>query len=176
MSRVTVPSPRHLVLVGLMGAGKSTVGEQCAARLGRPFLDTDALIEASTGATLAELFATRGEDGFRELERAAVADACDLPEPAVVACGGGAVLDADNRRRLHAAGLVVWLRATPAELAARVGAGAGRPLLVGGPVPTLERLAETRAAAYDAAADVTIDTDGRAVAEVVDRVLEAFGA
>ncbi len=174
MSAVQASRPRHLILVGLMGAGKTTVGERCATRLERPLVDTDDLVETATGATVAELFATRGEDRFREFERAAVADACSSPVPAVIACGGGAVLDGDNRGRLRAAGLVVWLRAAPAELAARVGTGAGRPLLVRGPAPTLERLAEARAAAYEAAADVTVDTDGRAIDDVVAEVLAAF--
>jgi hypothetical protein len=80
-------------------------------------------------ATVAEIFATQGERAFRSLERTAVADACASPEPLVVACGGGAVLDPDNRRALREHGVVVWLRAANEELGRRVGAGEGRPLL-----------------------------------------------
>src|SRR5438552_4016152 len=97
----------------MMGAGKTTVGERCAARLGRRFVDTDALVEARTGRTVGEIFAAEGEPAFRAYERAAVAEACATPEPLVIACGGGVVLDPDNRRILRARSLVVWLRATP---------------------------------------------------------------
>jgi shikimate kinase len=142
---------RHLVLVGLMGAGKTTVGAACATRLARPFVDTDDVVEANTGMTVAELFAHEGEARFRELERQAVVDACATPAPAVIACGGGAVIDGDNRRRLHQAGFVVWLQAAPATLMARVKIGAERPLLDGRSTATLERLAVVRAAAYEAA-------------------------
>jgi shikimate kinase len=163
---------RHLVLVGLMGAGKTTVGAACATRLARPFVDT--VVEANTGMSVAELFAHEGEGRFRELERQAVVDACATPAPAVIACGGGAVVDADNRRRLHQAGFVVWLQAAPATLMARVKTGAERPLLDGRGTATLERLAVVRAAAYEATADALVATDGFTVHEVVDAVLEEY--
>jgi shikimate kinase len=165
---------RHLVLVGLMGAGKSTAGAACATRLARPFVDTDDVVEANTGISVAELFARDGEARFRELEHQAVVDACATPAPAVIACGGGAVVDADNRRRLQRSGFVVWLQATPATLMARVKTGSGRPLLDGRGTATLERLAVVRAAAYEAAADALVDTDGLTVHEVVDAVLEVY--
>jgi len=165
----------HLVLVGLMGSGKSSVGEHCATLLGRPFVDTDELVAATAGATVPEIFAAQGETGFRALERTAVADVCASPEPLVIACGGGAVLDPDNRRQLRDHGVVVWLRAGTDELARRVGAGDGRPLLQGGsPAATLARLAELRAPAYEAVAHVVVDTDGLEVGAVTDRVLEEF--
>jgi shikimate kinase len=168
----------HLVLVGLMGAGKTTVGERCAARLERPFVDTDDVVEAVARRSVQALFAEAGESAFRELERDAVRDATASPVAAVIACGGGAVLDAENRRRLRAAGTVVWLRASPAVLAERVDADdVDRPLLASrGAVSTLERLAVVRAAAYDAVADVAVDTDGRTVDEVADAVLEVYRA
>jgi shikimate kinase len=169
-------SERHLVLVGLMGAGKTTVGQRCATRLERPFVDTDQLVEAGTGMTVSEIFSRDGEAHFRELERAAVADVCASPTPLVIACGGGAVLDADNRRRLRDTGVVVWLRASPAELGARVGGRADRPLLRGGTpaAVTLERLTEMRAPAYEAAAHLTVDTGACSVDDVVTRVLEGW--
>lgn len=165
---------RHLVLIGLMGAGKTTVGEICATRLGRPFVDVDDLVVATAGRTVAEIFATDGEAGFRRRERAAITDACASPEALVLATGGGAVLDADNRRALRAAGVVVWLVAPPTVLAARVASDDDRPLLAGDPVTTLTRLADARADCYEATAHVAVDTDGRTVAEVADRVLEAY--
>jgi len=167
-------SRRHLVLVGLMGAGKTTVGAACATRLARPFVDTDDIVEATTSMSVSDVFAHQGEVAFRELERRAVADACATPTPAVIACGGGAVLDGDNRRRLHRAGFVVWLQAPPATLMGRVKAGSERPLLQGRGTATLERLAVVRAAAYEAAADAVVDTDGRTIPEVVDAVLEVY--
>lgn len=168
----------HLVLVGLMGAGKTTVGQRCAALLVRGFVDTDALIETNTGLTVAEIFERDGEAHFRALERDAVADACVSPAPLVIACGGGAVLDPDSRRALHAAGLVVWLQASPAVLGGRVGSAADRPLLGGsnGATVTLERLATLRAPAYEAAADVTVDTEGRTVDEVAAVVIEELSS
>ena len=167
----------HLVLVGLMGVGKTSVGEVCATRLDRPFVDTDDLVETAAGMTIADVFAYYGEARFRALEREAVTDACASPVPAVVACGGGAVLHADNRRRLKTAGLVVWLQAPPEVLVDRVGRGharAERPLLADGPAPTLERLAVVRADAYGAVADAHIDTSGLTVSEVADAVLEVY--
>jgi shikimate kinase len=171
---------RHLVLIGMMGAGKTTVGRRCATRLERAFIDTDDLIEATTGMRVAEIFETQGESVFRDLERVAVADACASPEPLVIACGGGAVLDADSRRRLRETGVVVWLRAAPEVLSGRVSreGSAVRPLLAGaGSTPaaaTLERLAGLRADTYEAAAHAVVDTDGRTQDQVADAVVEAF--
>ena len=164
----------HLVLVGLMGAGKTSVGRVCAERLGRPFVDTDDVVEALAQMTVAEIFAAYGEPRFRELERQAVADVCASPAPLVIACGGGVAVDPENRTRLTAAGSVVGLRARVAVLAARVGDGATRPLLTPDPRTSLSRLAAAREAAYEAAADVTVDTGDRTVDEVVDAVLRAF--
>jgi shikimate kinase len=169
---------RHLVLIGLMGAGKTTVGHRCAELLDRPFVDTDQLVEATTRMAVAEIFDQHGEQRFRALERDAIADACASPAPLVIACGGGAVLDPDNRRVLRSHGVVVWLQASPAVLGDRVGAGAGevRPLLAGGspPTATLARLSELRAPAYEAAAHVRVDTEGQTVDEVAARVVEEF--
>ncbi len=165
-------APRHLVLVGLMGAGKTTVGRRCAARLGRTFVDTDELVEAVVGRTVAEIFATEGETAFRALEHTAVEDACAAPEPIVIACGGGAVLDPANRAALTAHGFVVWLQAASDRLAARVGAGDDRPLLRGGPAePQLERLAVLRSDLYASVADAVVTTDECDVEQVVDAVL-----
>ena len=169
------PASRHLIFVGLMGSGKTTVGKRCAEALGRPFVDTDELVEASAGQTVAELFATVGEIGFRAVERQAVADACASPIPIVISCGGGAVLDADNRRHLQSSGHVVWLHAAAPVLAERIGSTSARPLLANGnPEVTLERLSTLRAGTYSAVAEVTIDTGDLAVDEVVERVLHEF--
>lgn len=164
----------HLVLVGPMGAGKTRVGRAAAEALGRPFVDTDDLVEALAGREIPEIFATEGERGFRDLERRAVADACAAPEPSVVACGGGAVLDAENRRAMAGAGLVVWLTADPDVLAARVGGGEGRPLLGDDPRRSIRRLLALREPAYEAASDARIDTSGSDLHGAAEAVLAAF--
>jgi len=165
---------RHLVLVGLMGAGKTTVGARCAERLARPFVDTDDLIITRAAMPFDELWRTGGEPRFRELEREVIAEVSASPDPLVIASGGGAIVDPDNRRRLRGAGVVVWLRAPTAVLAARVGDGATRPLLAGDPEGALARLDAAREDAYSASADAVIDTEDRAVDEVADAVLDAF--
>ena len=165
---------RHLVLVGLMGAGKTTVGRRCAERLGRAFVDTDELIVTRAAMPFEELWRTGGEARFRESEREVVVEVCASPAPLVIACGGGTVVDPDNRRHLRGAGVVVWLQAPTAVLAARVGNDESRPLLAGDPAGALARLSALRADAYTAAADAVVETDGRDVEEVADSVLAAF--
>jgi shikimate kinase len=161
-----------------MGAGKTTIGAECARRLDRAFVDTDELIEATAGRTIPEVFASEGEAGFRTLERAVVADVCASPVPLVIAVGGGAMLDPENRRLAGSNATVVWLRAEPRELAQRVAtqaaeAGGERPLLAtADPLAMIERLTSLRADAYGAIADVVVDTDDRSIAAVADAVLE----
>ena len=176
MSEASAGREPHLVLVGMMGAGKTTVGTRCAERLGRGFVDTDELVIARTGRSIADIFVADGEPAFRAHERAAVAEACASSEPFVIACGGGAVLDPENRQVLRAHGVVVWLRASPPVLAARVAQdGTERPLLgsmLHDAEARLTELEEQRDAAYRATAHVTVDTSRRTVDEVVDVVLE----
>jgi shikimate kinase len=164
----------HLVLIGLMGAGKSSVGRRCADRLGRPFVDTDDVVVTMTGMPFTEFFAQYGEPAFRDLERQAVADVSASPEPLVIACGGGTVIDPENRRRLRASGVVVWLRAPANVLAARVGNGESRPLLAGDPEAALRRLGAAREPAYEAAAHVSVDTDELDVDSVADAVITIY--
>ncbi|HMK99080.1 MAG TPA: shikimate kinase [Acidimicrobiales bacterium] len=165
--------PERLVLVGMMGAGKSTVGRLLAERLGRVFVDVDDEIVRLAGGSVADIFDS-GERDFRDLERQCLRGALDADADVVVAAGGGAVLDADNRARMRLAGTVVWLRATPATLSERVGDGSGRPLLENtdeGGLAVLNRLSAERAALYEEVAHAVVDTDGLSTAEVADRVL-----
>jgi shikimate kinase len=171
---MSVAARRHLVLVGLMGAGKSVVGARCAERLGRPFVDTDDEIVTRAAMPFDEIWETGGEARFRELEREVVADVCASPDPLVIASGGGAIVDPDNRRRFRAAGVVVWLHAPTAVLAARVGDGATRPLLAGDPAGALARLGAARQDAYESAADAVVETGDRAIDDVADAVLDAY--
>ena len=167
---------KHLVLIGLMGAGKTTVGLECARRLGRTFVDTDDLVTDNAHMTVEGIFAKEGEPRFREIERTVVADVCASPEALVIACGGGTVLDAENRRALRASGVVIWLRAPTATLLARVGDGSTRPLLRDDPAGALQRLVRLREPAYESAAHACVDTDDLDVAAVAGRVLSVFEA
>jgi len=163
----------RLLLVGMMGAGKSTVGRAVASRLGWPHRDTDAEIVRRAGATVPELFAARGEPAFRRLESEVLAAVLTEPGPCVVSVGGGAVLDPGNRAALGRAGTVVWLRARPATLAGRVGSGRGRPLLGGpdGAAGALARIEAERRAVYAEVATAVVDVDELDTAAVADRVL-----
>ena len=142
---------KHVVLVGLSGSGKSTIGPTLAERLGRAFVDTDDLIVERVGMPIAQLFAQRGEPAFRAIERDAVAAAVDR-EASVIATGGGAPVDPGNRGKLWDGNLVVWLDAPLKVLVQRVGdAGHGRPLLRGGAAVRLARLHSARAPIYQTA-------------------------
>ena len=174
---------RHLVLIGMMGVGKSSVGRRVALRLGRQFLDTDRLVEDEAGCTVAEIFAGEGEPAFRALENAAVRRALESDPYAVIAFGGGAVLEPTNRGLARELALVVWLQAPARELARRVSAsmrrsgGTARPLLSQGrsPEQVLEDLARQREEAYRAAAHVLVDTSGRSPGQAATAVLIATG-
>src|SRR5580700_8126977 len=112
--------PARLLLVGMMGSGKTTVGHLAAARLGWPHLDSDAEVERETGQSVPEIFVSQGESAFRAAETAALVRALSV-EPVVVSVAGGAVLDSQNRRLIRHSGTVVWLRADVETLADRVG-------------------------------------------------------
>jgi shikimate kinase len=138
-----------VVLIGLSGSGKSTVGKLLAARIGLPFLDTDRIIEERTSTTIADLFASQGEQRFRDVEAAVVAIACG--QAAVVATGGGAVLREANRRAMRKGNLVVWLDPPLDILARRLVAhqhGEVRPLLEGDIELRLAELNEQRRHLY----------------------------
>jgi shikimate kinase len=158
-----------LVLVGPPGAGKTSVGELVASRAGLGFRDTDRDVEATAGASVADLFVEQGEEAFRELEVEAVARA--LAEHAgVLALGGGAVLDQRSRERLASVEPVVFLDVGLADAASRVGLNRDRPLLLGNPRAQLKALLDARRPVYEQVATVVIDTTGRDVDAVADDV------
>lgn len=164
--------PRHLVLVGMMGAGKSTVGRIVAERLGRELLDSDAVIETATGRTVREIWAADGEEAFRTLETRALREALAADAPSVIAAAGGVVLREENRRMLaEADARVVWLMATPDVLVDRVRSGMHRPLLDDDPEGTLQRMWAEREPLYQEVADAIVSVDGRSINEVVEAVL-----
>lgn len=182
MDEVAGPLPegaRRLWLVGMMGAGKSTVARALADQLGWPLLDTDRAIEQRTGRTIAEIFADEGEAAFRRAESAALEDVARLAGPIVVSVGGGAVKSEANRDLLGRSGIVIWLRATNATLVGRLGTGRGRPLLTGA-VDELRvevaRLAEERRLFYAEVADLVVDVDDLEAPDVARRVLAALAS
>jgi shikimate kinase len=161
--------PPRLVLVGLPGAGKSTVGAELAARLGVAFADSDDLIARQTGRSVSEIFAAQGEPAFRQLEADMIAEAL-AGFDGVLALGGGAVTVESVRQDLAdsaAAGVpVVQLCAEPAELLSRLAGAEPRPLLAGDAAARLAELAAARSRLYAEVATAHIDTGGRSAAEV----------
>jgi shikimate kinase len=157
-----------VVLVGSMGAGKTTVGRLVAEQLGLAFADTDQLIETEAGKPVAEIFVDDGEDHFRALERAAVADALEKHD-GVLALGGGAVLDPATRELL-AGRPVVFLQVGLTDAASRVGLGVSRPLLLGNVRGRIKQLLDERTPLYASVARWTVPTDGRGAAEVAAEV------
>ncbi len=157
------------VLIGFMGAGKTSVGRVVAKRLGAEFVDLDMRIESAAGCSVREIFARQGEGAFREMEKDAIRDAVSVPGR-VVAAGGGAFLDPGNRILLKRYARVVFLDASPEAVLERLSRDASRPLLQGADRErTVRELLARRRPSY-AEADVAVCTDGLSVAEVADRV------
>jgi len=147
----------HVVLVGLSGTGKTSIGRLVAQRLDMPFADTDDTIEARTGRTVREVFAEDGEPLFRKLEADVIAELIAAQEPTVIAAGGGAVVTPATRERLRMPEtFCVWLTAEPAFLASRAAGKAHRPLLDDDPVATLTRLATERQAWFEEVAEAVV--------------------
>lgn len=160
-----------LWLIGMMGSGKSSAGPLIAAHRDVAFVDTDAEVERRTGMTIAEFWYERGEAAFRACEAAVVAEVAQRLDDAVVAAGGGAVLNAESVALMRAHGLVVWLAGDPGELAARLADDGSRPLLAGVDLETrLDTLMSERSLAYRRAAHLVIDTTGKTPAEVAGEV------
>jgi shikimate kinase len=167
----TEPS-RHLVLVGMTGAGKSSVGRQVADRLNCEWVDTDQLIEKSAGRTVRDIFAEDGEASFRALETQALRAALEATEPSVISTGGGIVLIEANRQLLSAPQhRVVWLMADPSILLERLQHGMHRPLLDEDPEGTLKKMWQQREALYREVADVIVSVDGRSIVDVAEAIL-----
>lgn len=160
---------RHLILLGLSGAGKTTVGRRVAAVLGGPFCDLDACVEVLTGMTVTQLFDGRGEAAFRSAERDAL-DQVLAGVPQVVAAGGGWAAQPGNLERVAARAVIVHLACLPETAAGRLAGTEDRPLLAGDMIGQLHRLQAERAPFY-ARADATVDTEARTVQEVADAVV-----
>ena len=159
-----------LVLIGMMGAGKTTVGRLCAAHLGWLFVDTDEEIVRQAGMSIEKIFEEKGEGWFREQESEKLFQYLESGERLVVSAGGGAPMVEKNWEAFRGIGLVVYLRATVSTLLSRVGGGEGRPLLKGNAEERLRKLLAERKGVYERA-DWIVDVDGLDVEEVVRRVV-----
>jgi shikimate kinase len=167
------PAPR-VVLVGPMGAGKTTVGDLLAERWSLELVDTDRVVEAVAGKEIGEIFVDEGEKHFRSLERAAVREALESHR-GVLALGGGAVLDPETRAALRGH-RVVFLSVGLSDAVKRVGLGVGRPLLLGNVRARIKALLDERRPVYTEVATLTVDTDGRDATEVATEVAAAVEA
>ena len=162
---------RPIFLVGMMGVGKTTIGRQLAAALGREFIDLDQAIEARCGVRIATIFDIEGEAGFRRRETAALDEYTRRPG-LVLATGGGAVLSEANRRMLSERGCVVYLRAGVDELYRRVARDRGRPMLrAEDPRQRIVDLLALREPLYESVADVTLDTGDQPIIQVLRNLL-----
>jgi shikimate kinase len=167
--------PRTVVLVGLMGAGKTCIGRELSRRLGVDFVDADLEIEAAANCSIDDIFRLYGEKAFRDGERRVIARLLGNPAH-VLATGGGAYMDAETRARIRERGVAVWLRADLDLLINRVGRRNNRPLLKeGDPRDILQRLIDERYPVY-AEADIVVDSGREAPEVTVERVLAAIRA
>lgn len=164
-------TPR-VVLVGPMGAGKTTVAGLLARGWGVGVRDTDADVEATTGRTVADIFVESGEAFFRDLERTAVSEALRTHD-GVLALGGGAVLD-EGTRELLAGHPVVFLRVGLSDAVKRVGLGTSRPLLLGNVRSRIKALLDERTPIYESVATITVDTDQRPPQDVADEIMKVL--
>ncbi|MGL5362575.1 MAG: shikimate kinase [Bosea sp. (in: a-proteobacteria)] len=165
---------RSVVLVGMMGSGKSSVGKRLASRLGLGFIDADAEIEAAAGMPIDEIFSQRGEAEFRDGERRVIARVLSTQGPLVLATGGGAWMNAETRERIAEAGVSIWLKAEFDVLMRRVRKRTNRPLLrTADPDATMRRLLDLREPVY-ALADITLTSREEPHDVVVDEAILAL--
>ncbi len=162
----------NIVLFGFMASGKTTIGELLSEMTGMRLLDTDTMVETVAGTTVEEVFEAHGEERFRELEREAIRRAVGRRD-AIIAAGGGAVLERDNVVSLKGAGVMYLLDVSPGEVIRRTSGHGGRPLL-GERKSEVEELMRTRRSAYLEAADVVVQTPGKAPSEIAREITADF--
>ncbi len=167
--------PKNIVLIGLMGCGKSTIGRKLQTLLGYPLVDTDQLIEEKAGTSIAEIFARRGEPYFRELESAVLQELSAPGTPRrIIATGGGIIGRKANRKLLSQLGYVVWLQAPVEVILQRTGRNRDRPLLqTENPREKIERLLAERSPLYHEIADLELETAGLETEEIACGILES---
>lgn len=167
--------PHNVILVGPMGAGKSTIGRFLAETLKWPFYDTDREVESRSGANIPWIFDVEGEEGFRRRESEVLQELCAL-QNCVIATGGGTVLDGENRKRLRQSGWVLFLKVTLEQQVQRTLKDKNRPLLHLGedPKDVLQRLSQQRCPLYEEVADLIIESQTQHPKEMVKRVLKGL--
>lgn len=166
----------NLYLIGFMGVGKSYVGRTLSELLSLPLLDSDREIEKEEGMTIPEIFESRGEEAFRDMETVLL-ERLKKASPVILSCGGGMVLREENRRLMKESGKTICLTASPETIYERVRFSTNRPLLKGRMNPeAIGELMEERRERYERAADFTLSTDGKSgseIAEEIQQILEA---
>ncbi len=164
---------KHIVLEGFMGSGKTTVGIRLSYKMAMTVVDTDKLIERQQNKKISDIFAGEGEEAFRQMETECLIKLSGQSRGQIISLGGGVPVRAQNREILKTLGMVVYLRARPETIYARVGSDTSRPLLLcGDPLARIRELMEERAGAYEEAADVIIDTDDLSVEEVLEVIVQ----
>ncbi len=162
----------HIVLIGFMGAGKSTVGRLLSEKLSIQLLDTDAMIEARAGMTISEIFSVRGEDAFRAIETDVLKELAQRQQPAVISTGGGMPMREENRRALRELGSVVYLQVKPETVCERLANDTVRPLLAGGDRrQKVETLLAQRGPVYEETAQLKVDADSQKPEAVAEEIL-----
>ncbi len=168
MSRTT----KNIFLVGLMGAGKTTIGKRLAESMGKQFIDSDHEIEKRTGVNIPTIFDIEGEEGFRNRE-STILDELTQKKGVILATGGGAVLRPENRKYLAARGMVIYLSASVEQLYKRTRMDRNRPLLqTGNPKKKLQSLFEERDPLYREIADLVAETDDRSIQQALPALIE----
>ncbi len=169
--------PDNIVLIGFMGSGKSSVGKLLSKRLGYQFKDTDDMIEAEEGTSIGEIFSSRGEESFRDLETALLLSQEGLLERTVLSTGGGMPLREDNCKLLRMIGQVIYLQASQSTIISRLANDNKRPLLKGDKLKNkVNSILNSRISIYEKAADIIIDTNNKKIADIVEDILEALGS
>lgn len=169
-----MPNNQNIFLVGPMGVGKTTIGRLLSKRLNRPFYDSDRVVEERTGADIPWIFDVEGEAGFRRREEAVCAELADS-SGAVIATGGGIVLNAKNRQAIRRSGFVVYLTASVDQLVERTSKDNRRPLLqTDNPRAVVETLIQMRDPLYREVADIQICTDAITMKQVCAKILEVY--
>lgn len=171
MNATTSP-PTHIVLIGMMGVGKSTVGRRLAKNLDRPFLDSDDEVVRRTGRQVADIFTVDGEDAFRDIEASVMLDLLASQSPSVIAAAGGSILRSETRESMKRSATVIWMRAPIDVLVGRTSRGTHRPALANDPVGTLTKMESDRQSIYAEVADAIVDCT-QPISGVIDSILTA---
>jgi len=166
---------KHIILMGFMGCGKSTIGKKLSDKLNISLIDTDSLIEQSAGMCISEIFSKHGEVYFRALEATCLDNIKNELEYSVISLGGGTPLKEENRKRIKELGHVIYLKASPETIYKRTRNSNTRPLLqCDDPLSKIKTLLHERDSIYESLADIVILVDGKEVYEVVDQIVEAL--